>query len=99
MPRQLPFHGAFPERDGECEPLGRIQVEEVLQALHAGEIIEEYPEDQPYPSCLIVGRTLTGRALHIVGALVPEESRFFIITTYQPDQDRWEMDFRRRRRS
>jgi hypothetical protein len=83
----------------ESEPLGKIQVEEVLQVLHAGEIIEEYPEDQPYSSCLIMGRTLTGRPLHIVGALVPDESRFIVITTYQPDQDRWEMDFKGRRRS
>ncbi len=44
-------------------------------------------------------RTLTGRPIHIVGALVPDESRFIVITTYQPDQDRWEMDFKRRRRS
>jgi hypothetical protein len=46
------------------EPLGTIYVEEILQALDSGEIIEEYPEDKPYPSCLILGRTVTGRPLH-----------------------------------
>ena len=40
----------------DTEPLGTISVEEILQALDSGEIIEEYPEDKPYPSCLILGR-------------------------------------------
>jgi len=33
----------------DTEPLGAIYVEEILQALDSGEIIEEYPEDKPYP--------------------------------------------------
>ncbi|MBM4121748.1 MAG: DUF4258 domain-containing protein [Nitrospira sp.] len=43
-------------------------MEEVLQVLNVGEIIETYPEDSPYPSCLILGRTVTERPLHIVCA-------------------------------
>ena len=82
----------------EAEPLGRIHVEEVLQALDTGEIIEEYTEDQPYPSSLIMGRTSTGRPLHIVAAPVSAEERLIIITTYQPDPELWEPDFRRRKR-
>ena len=85
-------------REMEAEPLGQIHVDEVLQALDTGEIIEEYTEDQPYPSSLIMGRTSTGRPLHIVAALVPAEEQLIIITTYQPDPDRWEPDFRRRKR-
>jgi hypothetical protein len=52
----------------EAEPLGPIRVDEALEVLHAGEIIEEYPDDTPYPSCLILGRTASGRSLHIVCA-------------------------------
>jgi len=33
----------------DIEPLGASYVEEILQALDSGEIIEEYPEDKPYP--------------------------------------------------
>ena len=47
----------------EAEPFGVIRVDEVLQTLEAGEIIEEYPEDQPYASCLVLGRTVAGRPL------------------------------------
>jgi len=81
----------------ETEPLGRIPVEEILQALDSGEIIEEYPEDKPYPSYLVLGQTTTGRPLHIVCAPVRTEVRLIIIITYQPDSDRWEPDFRRRK--
>jgi hypothetical protein len=84
-------------REMEAEPLGLISVNEVLQALDSGEIIEDYPDDAPYPSCLILGRTAAGRSLHIVCAAVPKEDRLIIITTYQPDPDRWEPDFRRRK--
>jgi len=38
----------------ESESFGLIRVDEVVEALDAGEIIEEYPDDQPYPSCLIL---------------------------------------------
>ncbi len=84
-------------REMDTEPLGRIHVEEILQVLHAGEIIETYPDDRPYPSCLILGRTITERPLHIVCAPIPTEKRLIIITTYQPDPRRWETDLRRRK--
>ncbi len=40
-------------KEMESEPLGRIHLEEVLQVLAIGEIIEEYRNDTPYASCLI----------------------------------------------
>jgi len=82
----------------ESEPFGLIRVDEVLQALDAGEIIEEYPEDKPYSSCLILGRTLASRPLHVVCAPVSTDRRLIVITTYQPDPERWEADFKQRKR-
>jgi hypothetical protein len=32
-----------------------ITIAEIEQALQNGEIIERYPDDQPYPSCLVLG--------------------------------------------
>lgn len=81
----------------EAEPFGIITVDEVLDALERGEIIEEYPEDQPYASCLVLGLTAQGRPLHIVCAPVPDERRLIIITTYQPDPGRWGPELRQRR--
>lgn len=84
-------------REMETEPFGLIRVEEVLQALDRGEIIEEYPDDVPYPSCLVLGRPATGRPIHVVCAPVAAERRVIIITTYQPDPERWDQEFRHRR--
>ena len=39
----------------ESESFGPIRIGEPLEALNGGEIIEEYPDDQPYPSRLILG--------------------------------------------
>jgi len=84
-------------REMEGEPLGVIHTDEILQVLGSGEIIEEYPEDEPYQSCLVMGRTETGRTLHIVCAPVMGEGRLIVITTYQPDPVRWDSEYRRRR--
>ena len=85
-------------REMESEPYGIIRVDDVVQCLRSGEIIEEYLDDQPYPSCLVLGRTAEGRALHVVCAPVVSERRLIVITTYEPDPDRWDRAFRRRRR-
>ena len=84
-------------REMEEEPLGVIYVGEVLQVLETGEIIEKYTDDKPYPSCLIVGWTEAKRPLHVVCAPVPTEEGLIIITTYQPDSNRWEAGFKRRK--
>ena len=84
-------------REMESESYGIIQIDDVVQCLRSGEIIEEYPDDRPYPSCPVLGRTVEGRALHVVCAPVVPERRLIVITTYQPDPDRWDPEFRRRR--
>lgn len=66
---------------------------EVQEAVLNGEIIEENPGDKYGPSCLIYGRTLNGRPLHVLCSLPP---RVRIITTYQPDPNEW-IDHRIRR--
>lgn len=85
-------------REMDEEPLGRIHLEEVLQAIEAGEMIEQYPDDTPYASYLILGHTSIGRPLHIVCAPVNVDRRLIVITVYQPDPSRWSPDFRRRKR-
>ena len=39
-----------------------ITVSEVIEAIMTGEVIEDYPDDYPYPSCLLLG----GNKLHVV---------------------------------
>jgi len=76
-------------REMREEPLGCILEQEVYEAVLAGEIIEDYPDDTPYPSCLVFGRTQRRRPVHAVCAHVPEENRAIVITVYEPDPSRW----------
>lgn len=45
-----------------------LSVSDVRQALESGVIIEDYPEDLPYPSRLVLGR-VGSRAIHVVGLI------------------------------
>jgi hypothetical protein len=72
-----------------------IPVSEIREALLAGCVIEDYPDDKYGPSYLILGRTATGRPLH-VQCSDPSRPLVKIITVYQPDPNRWSADFTQR---
>jgi hypothetical protein len=80
----------------EGEEFGEIREKEVFETVQSGKVIETYPNDEPYPSCLIYGRTFEERPLHVLCAYTKEEETAIIITAYQPDPDRW-IDFERRK--
>ena len=63
-----------------------------LYSILNGEIIEEYEEDYPYPSCLVYGVTLNNKVLHIVCGI--GDIDLWIITAYYPDDLEWEKDLR-----
>ncbi len=73
-----------------------ISVQEVREAIANGQIIEDYPRDKYGPSCLVFGRTLSNRPLHIQCSY-PSRPLIKIITLYEPDPKRW-INFRIRRR-
>ena len=72
-----------------------ISQADVLQAIHSGEIIEDYPNDYPYPSCLLLGTATSRNALHVCCGQGPGE--IWMITAYHPDPDEWEADLKTRR--
>jgi len=84
-------------REMQQEPFGAIREEEVYEAIFASEVLEEYPEDTPYPSALLFGMTQSDRPLHTVCAYDGEEEKAIIITVYHPDPQRWE-NYRRRKK-
>lgn len=60
-----------------------------------GEVIEEYDNDRPYPSRLVL--TWSGkRPLHVVAADNVEET--IIVTVHEPDLNEWELGFKRRKK-
>lgn len=64
-----------------------INREEAEQAIANGEIVEEYPDDKYSPTCLVHGRTETGRHLHVHVSVPP---KVVVITLYEPDPAEWE---------
>jgi hypothetical protein len=62
-----------------------ISSEDILPILTDGEIIEEYRDDMPCPSILILG-FLQELAIHVVVACCDDHIK--IVTVYHPD-DRW----------
>jgi hypothetical protein len=73
-----------------------VTVDDIREVIDNGETIESYPADTPYPSRLICG-WCGARPLHLVVADNSLMSETIIVTVYEPDPDRWESDFRRRR--
>jgi hypothetical protein len=45
-----------------------LTFEEIYFSVMQGEIIEDYPNDKPYPSCLILGNNFSGEPIHSVWA-------------------------------
>lgn len=73
----------------------KIRISDILTAIENGEIIEQYPNDFPYPSCLVFGYTATQIPLHIVCGV--GDRKLWIITAYFPDPKRWEKDLKTRK--
>ncbi len=67
----------------------RLSFEEIFFSVLQGEIIEDYPDDKPYPSCLIHGESFVGQPIHNVWAYNPETQWAVLITVYRPDPLRW----------
>jgi len=70
-----------------------VATDEVRDVVTDGETIEAYPDDEPYPSRLVVGWS-GDRPLHVLVA--DDEDRRIVMTVYEPDPDRWSDDFRTR---
>lgn len=73
-----------------------ISRDDVKAALMQGRIIEEYPQDYPNPSCLVLAGNIGGAALHVVCGVT--ENSLWIITSYRPSERDWESDWATRKR-
>ena len=73
-----------------------ISAEDIHRVMDSGEVIEEYPEDDPYPSRLMLG-WIGSRPLHVAAADNRDDLETVVITVYDPDPAQWEPDFRTRR--
>ncbi|MFZ3063820.1 MAG: DUF4258 domain-containing protein [Nitrospirota bacterium] len=74
-----------------------ITRETVKEVLRHGEVIEDYPNDKPYPSALFLG-WIRGEPFHAVAAFDALSERCFVITAYKPDLEHFESDYKTRRK-
>jgi len=77
-------------------PERMISTREVRAVIFHGVIIEDYPEDIRGHSCLMLGWGDEGRPVHVVCA--PKTDYLAIITAYLPSPERWEPDWRTRKK-
>ena len=70
-----------------------ISTEDMIYILKNGEIIEQYSDDEPCPSVLMLGY-ISDQPYHLVVGICEDHLR--IITAYTPDESHW-IDSRRRR--
>jgi hypothetical protein len=77
------------------EGLRKIEVENSLKECI---IIEDYPmEGRPLPDCLVLG-FIGSDPVHSVIAIDRDFDRILIVTVYRPSAERWEDDWKRRKR-
>lgn len=74
-----------------------ITTDEVEEVIEYGEKIEDYPNDKPYPSCLIF-KIINNRPVHVVVASNKSVSEGIIITLYEPAIDKFESDYKTRKK-
>ena len=68
---------------------------DVKSCLLKGEIIEDYPDDFPYPSCLVFGYAENNKIIHVV---VGNDGEYiYIITAYFPNTAKFEDDLKTRK--
>ena len=73
-----------------------IAFDEFDEALESLEVVTEYADDRPYPSCLALGMTKTKRPLHVVFSVNGPARTVYVITVYEPEASRWSEGFTRR---
>ena len=69
----------------------------VLKVILEGEVIEDYSRDAPFPSCLMF-KMIENEPFHVVVSFDAASNRAHIITTYKPTLDKFDPDFKTRRK-
>ncbi len=69
-----------------------ITVNDIMRCIETGEIIKQYEDDKPFPSCLILGTTKSQKYLHVV--VSHDSTWIYLITAYYPSGEVWKPGFR-----
>jgi hypothetical protein len=75
----------------------RISRADAKHIVSAGEMIENYPDDTPFPSALFFG-LWQNQPAHVVIAYDQATEMAFFVTVYRPDSTHFEADYKTRRK-
>ncbi|OUC15152.1 MAG: hypothetical protein B0A82_08365 [Alkalinema sp. CACIAM 70d] len=76
--------------------LRRIDRGDIKAVIAYGEIIEETPDDEPFPSYLILD-FVKGRPVHVVISQDVESQICYVVTAYEPNISLWKDNFSKRK--
>ncbi len=74
-----------------------LHFDDIFTSVLMGEIIEHYPNDKPFPSCLVYGTNMKKEPVHSVWAYNSDNKWAVLITVYRPDPEKW-IDWKVRRK-
>lgn len=74
----------------------QLKFKDICFSVLHGEIIEDYLDDEPHPSCLILGKTSIGDPVHSVWAYNELNKWAVIVTAYRPNPEVW-IDWKKRK--
>ncbi len=74
----------------------RISQQEVQQIITYGEVIEENPNDTPFPSYIILD-FVDSKPIHVVFYYDEVSDTGYVVTAYIPDSNLWMDNFRKRK--
>lgn len=74
----------------------KLRINEILESVVNGEVIENYPFTKPFPSCLILGFNKEKEPIHSVIAFDKITQRVILVTVYRPSVDKW-VEYRKRK--
>lgn len=79
----------------QCISINRmISPNEIRIALNNFKVIEDYPYDSRGHTCLISGKGIDNRIIHLV--CFPTDNFLQIITAYLPDEKKWDDNLNQR---
>ena len=73
----------------------KITIDDIVNGINTGEVIKQYEDDKPLPSCLVLGLSVNNKYINIV--VSNDEEYIYIITAYYPDPQLWSDDFKTRK--
>lgn len=72
-----------------------ITIQDIIKCIGMGQIIKQYEDDRPFPSCLILGMSINNNYLHTVVSM--NDNYIYLVTAYYPDAEQWQLDFKTRK--